>query len=118
MRAAHGPAAVEIAERPGELQHPMIASRGQPHAFGGVAQQAERGGVGFGDLLHRARRRRRISGDAIETQRAIALDLDRARRRDAFGDLGRAFARRRLQKVGGGDRRNVDRQIEAVEQRP
>jgi hypothetical protein len=41
-----------------------------------------------------------------------------ARRRDPRRDLGRAFGWRRQHHVGGGDRRHLDDEVDAVEQRP
>ena len=48
----------------------------------------------------------------------VALRLDLARAGDALGDLAASFGRRRQDQVGGGHRRHLDVQVDAVDERP
>ena len=72
---------------------------------------------GFADLFQHRTLRLRVGADAVETERGVALGLDVARACDARRDLAAALGRRRQDQIGGGHRRHVDMQIDAVEQR-
>ena len=52
-----------------------------------------------------------------QADRRIAGDLAFARQRNALGDFAAAFRRRRQDEIGGSDRRHLDVQIDAIEQR-
>ena len=73
--------------------------------------------VGSGDILEQASVAIGIGARSRMLQRGEALGLDRPRRGDAGANLGASFRRRRQHEVGGGDRRHLDLQIDAVEQR-
>ena len=62
------------------------------------------------------RRRFGVGADMRQAGRRIARTLDVARSRDACGDLGRAFGRRRQDQIGRGHRRHLDAQVDAVHQ--
>jgi hypothetical protein len=91
--------AVEIGERPRHPQHPMIASRRQPHGVGGIAQQSQTRAVRPRDIFHQARRSRRVGADAGKAQRGVAVELHGACLRDAGRDLFAALRRRRQDQV-------------------
>jgi hypothetical protein len=118
MRAPDPASAVEISERAGELEHPVIAARRKTQTFGRLAQQAKTGVVCFRDLLDQIGRRGRVAGDAVEAEIGVARKLNLARGGDPRGDLRGAFARRRRHQIGRRNRRNLDREVEAIEKRP
>jgi hypothetical protein len=76
MRAPDWAAAVEIGERAGELEHPVIAPRGETQTFGRFAQQAK---VRVCDLLDQMGRGGCVAGDAVKAKIGIARKLDAAR---------------------------------------
>jgi hypothetical protein len=53
----------------------------------------------------------------VQTDRCVALRLDRAGARDARRDLAASFRRRRQDEIGGGHRRYLDVQVDAVNER-
>lgn len=117
MRAPDGGGAIEIGDGARELEDAMIAARRQGEALGGFAHERLRARIDRSQLLDRAGRRGGVGGDAGETDRRIALGLDRAGGGDAAGDFGRAFHWRRQNEIGGRHRRHLDLQVDSVEQR-
>ncbi len=59
----------------------------------------------------------RIGAQLRQTDRCVALRLDRAGARDARRDLAASFRRRRQDEIGGGHRRYLDVQVDAVNER-
>ncbi len=74
MDAADRAAAVEIGERAGELEHPVIAARGKPEPLGGVAHQAQARIVGVGDRFDEARRRGGVAGHGLVAEFGVARE--------------------------------------------
>ena len=108
---------VEIGERACNAQHTVIAARRKPHRVGGVADQRKPGIVELRDFLERGSMRLRVGADAGETQRGVACGLRITRPRHARRHLAAAFRRGRQDQVGGGHRRHLDMQVNAVDQR-
>ena len=119
MGAPRRAAAVEVGERAGELEHPMIAARREAQPLGGVAQQRQAGSVRLRDLLDDARRRarrcrRRRRARARRSARAGSCAPPPTRAATS-AEPSRGGGRHQ---IGGRDRRHVDDEIEAIEQRP
>ena len=108
---------VEIGERARNSKHPVIAARRQPHGVGGIAQQRHPGLVRFGGLFQHRARHLRIGERGGQTECRVTPRLNVACAGNAGSDLRRALGRRRQDQVGGGDRRYLDMQIDAVQQR-
>ena len=100
------------------LEDAVEAARREAHRVGGLAHEGEPLAVRPGDLLEHLRRAGGVGRDPGKPEIDIALRLPPARRGDPRRDLGRAFGRRRQHHVGGGDRRHLDDEVDAVEQRP
>ena len=110
---------VEVGERACNAQHTMIAPRGEPHRIGRVTDQRERRGVELHHLVEQRALRGRV-GAHVRARRecCVALSgLHRPRARHAGRDLAAALGGRRQDQVGGADRRHLDVQVDAVEQR-
>ena len=110
--------AVEIGKRAGDAKCPVIAACAQAERVGGLAQKRAPGVVGRGDILEQAPVAIGIGARTRMLQRGEALGLDGAGRSDTGANLGASFGGGRQHEVCGADRRHLDLQIDAVEQRP
>ena len=90
MHAADFFRAVEIGERARHAQYAMIATRGEPHGVGGVAQQRHSTRIGSRHILQDCAGYRRIAANVRQADRGIAGDLPFAGERDALGDFAAA----------------------------
>jgi hypothetical protein len=113
MDAPHDVLAIEIGERARHAQHPVIAARRQPHPLRRVGQEFRSRRIGTGCLVQHLAFRLRIGAQAVGR---IARALDVARRGDSGGDFGIAFGGGRQGQIAGGDRGDLDMDIDAVEQ--
>ena len=115
MGARHALAAGQIGDGARHAQHAGIAARRQPERVGGLRQQALavgiRCGVGLQGLAIGF-------GVAADGGAGIARSLPGPCGGDAGGDLRAGLGRRRQREIGGRQRRHLDVQIDAVEQRP
>jgi hypothetical protein len=80
-----------------------------------ASEQGKPGAIGARDFFQRRPMRLRIGAHVCQPERGVTLDLDVARAPHAGGDLAAAFARRRQNQIGGGHRRHLDVQVDAVE---
>ena len=106
---------VEIGDRAGHAQDPVIAPRRQTEAIRDLAQKRAAFGIEGGDVFKHGPFCFGIHPDLGVIGEALALHIPRPC--DPFRDGGRSLARRRKVKVGIGDGRNLHTQIEAVHQR-
>ena len=95
----------------------MKAAGGEAHALGRLTDQRRPVGVGARDVRDQRRRTGRVGGGIRQTARGVARALEGAGGRHARGRLAGALGRRRQDQVGGRDRRHLDAQVDAVEQR-
>lgn len=51
MHAANRRLVIKISQRAGDLEDPVVAAGREFHFFGGVAQELQAAGVGFGEFL-------------------------------------------------------------------
>ena len=104
--------------RPGEIsdaarhpQYPCVATRGQAHGLGGLAQQFGTGLVGGGKAVQRVACQ---FGVAAQWGAGQAFGLDGAGGGNAAGDLDRTFGRRRQRQVHRRDGIDINMQVDAV----
>ena len=109
--------AVEVGDRAGDPQHPVVAARGQVHALGRAQQQLAAAGVGRRDLVEQLALDLGVGAQLGARRAGEALGLELARAGDPGGDPGARLAGRRRAHLGGGERRHLDVQVDAVEQR-
>src|SRR5690349_8374471 len=102
MQPAYLLGAVEVGKRARHPQHPVIAARGQMHGLGGIAQQLLTGRIRLRDSFQQRGRRLRVSADVRHAGCRKARELNVTRSRDAGGDFGGAFRRRRQDEIGCG----------------
>ena len=117
MDPAHGFLAVEIGKRAGDFQHPVIAARRKLHLVGGIPQQLQSRRIRLGKFLDHRGGASGIGGNTRGACRGITLALGVTGAGNAPGDIGTRFGDRRPDKVGGGNGRHVDADIDAVHQR-
>jgi len=105
----------QIGKRPGDPQYAIVATRRQPQRFGSLGEKLapriigrcgglEQLAIGFGIGA------RRMAG--------VARRLDGAGRRYPCRDIGRGFRWWRQCEIGSTDRRDIDMEIDAIEERP
>ena len=124
MDAAHGVAFVEIGEGAGDPEHPVVAARGEAHAFGGFCQQGPALGFGRGHLFQQFPVDFRIApGGAREravlaVQPGVAGALALAGGGHPGGHGARILGGRRQGEIRRVHRRHLHMQVDAVEERP
>ena len=91
MDSGHVFLAVEIGERPGHSQRPIIAARAQRQRVRRIAQERQTLGIGRGDLFEQSPITFGIGANPRLIKRCIARRLCRARGRDADPNLGASF---------------------------
>lgn len=84
--------AVEIRERAGDPQHPVIAARRQSHAFRGVVEQLQPLRIRLRDGFQRGRRSFGVGPDIRQSKRGIARRLNVACYGDTSADVRRALS--------------------------
>jgi len=114
MQPRDGLRTVQVGQSARHLEHPVIAAGGKLHCFRRIAKKPLAGRIRQGGVLNKACRGLRVAADMGSAERSIALHLKVARHGDAGGDVGTALAGRRLDEVGGADRRNFDPDIDAA----
>ena len=118
MNAAHSFRAVEVGERAGDPQHAMIAPGGEPHGVRCIAQKRKPGRIRACRIFEHGAVRRGVGADMRKADRSIALRLHFARAQNALCHFAASLRWRRQDEIGRGDRRHLDVQIDAVEERP
>ena len=115
MDAADRVLAGEIGDGAGDAEDPGIAAGRKLHRGGGLGEELTAGFVRRGENIERIAIELRICAGAPGVD--CAAGLAGAGGGDAGGNLVRAFGRRRQYQIGGGDGRDLDMQVDAVEQR-
>ncbi len=114
MGAADTFLARQIRDRSRHAQHPVIAARGEPHAFGRFGQKFLPRRIRLRHAVEQFAFRFRIGAQAsVLITRALGF----AGTRHAFGDFRRAFGGRRQFQILRGNARHFDVDIDTVEQR-
>ena len=116
MDAPHPRLAVEISERPPDLQHAMETAGGKAHGIGRIADEGQALRIGLRHFFqHAGGQAALVATGSSQGRVALAWRSRPGRHRR---DLARSLVRRRQDKVGGGDRRHVDHEVDAVEEGP
>jgi hypothetical protein len=117
MAAADGGRIVKIGDGAGKLEDAMETAGREIETLGGLAQQSETCGVGPRGVFDDRARCRGIGCDAGKPQFGVAFRLAPPRGCDAQRNFGRSFGRCRQHQIGGAHCRDLDRHIDAIEQR-
>ncbi len=97
----------------------MIAPRGEAHAFGGFGEEAAARIVRRGDAVEQFALDMGVEKHGPRAGKLVEAGLlNVARGGDADGDFRRPFGGRRQGKIGMGDGRHLDMDVDAVEHRP
>lgn len=108
---------VEIGNGAGQLQDTMETARGQLHTLGCIAHQLSRAIVQMNRVFDEICGRLGIGCDTWQTECTIPLTLALVCCLHAGCNFSRAFNRRRQDQIGGGNSRDLDDEIEPVQQR-